>query len=90
MINHNDFNHSTELDNLSNKFLIIPEVYLQFSPEKIFERIYSYFKHADLHNIQLKFTIQLFRSGRTLPIIYLQIFENVYIPLMQTKPVVFQ
>ena len=83
-----DSNHPTEFGSHSNKFLSIPELYLQFSPEKIFERIYSYFKHADLHNIQLKFTIQLFRSGRTLPIIYLQIFENVYIPLMQTKPVV--
>ena len=66
----------------------IPEIYLQFSPEEIFERIYTYFEYAHSNNIQLKFTIQLFRSGRTLPIIYLQIFENVYIPLMQSKPVV--
>ena len=83
-----EFYFSSELNSLSNQLLDIPEIYFQFSTEEIFERIYTYFEYAHSNNIQLKFTIQLFRSGRTLPIIYLQIFENAYIPLMQSKPVV--
>ena len=74
--------------NDSNKYSFIPELYYQFNSEEIFDRILKYYKYADTNNIPLKFTIQLFRSGRAFPIIYLQIFKNVYVPLVQIKPVV--
>ena len=66
-----------ELNKISTQFSDIPELYYQFNPEKIFDRINSFSKYADFHDIKLKFTIQLFRSGRTFPIIYFKLFENV-------------
>ena len=77
-----------DLNKISTQFSNIPELYYQFNPEEIFDKINSFYKYADYHNTNLKFIIQLFRSGRTFPIIYLQIFENMYIPLIQIKPVV--
>lgn len=77
-----------ELKKFSAHFSNIPELYYQLKPEEIFDRINSFYKYADSNKTNLKFTIQLFRSGRTFPIIYLQIFENVYIPLIQIKPVI--
>lgn len=70
--------------------LTIPELYLyiSFKPTEIFKEIYKQSNTPDMPNLP-KFTIQLFRSGRTNPIIYLQITEDVYVPLMQIKPVVF-
>ena len=46
---------SSEFDKLSNGLVSIPELYFQFSPEQIFERIYSYFEFAHANDIQLKF-----------------------------------
>lgn len=73
-----------ELKDISQHFLKIPELYYQFDPEEIFDRI-SY--HSKNSEAKLRFTMQLFRSGRTNPIIYLQLFQNVYISMMQIKPV---
>ncbi|PAV05460.1 hypothetical protein [Methanobacterium bryantii] len=80
-------------DNVSNvssiEHSIIPESYFQFKPLEIFEKVYMAYHEAKSDSKALKFTIQIFRSGRTVPIIYLQIFENVFLPLIQVKPVVF-
>ena len=82
-IGQNDFSRD-----IYGKYSFIPELYYQFNSEEIFDRILKYHKYADSNNSPLKFTIQLFRSGRAFPIIYLQIFKNVYVPLVQIKPVV--
>lgn len=75
---------SDSLNNISN----IPEIYYQFKPQEIFHQVNYYFEKAKSQGKSLKFIIQIFRSGRTHPIIYLQLFENVYLPLIQIKPVV--
>ena len=75
---------SNSLSNISN----IPEIYYQFKPQEIFQQVNYYFEKAKLREKSLEFIIQIFRSGRTNPIIYLQLFENAYIPLIQIKPVV--
>lgn len=66
----------------------IPEVYINSEPLKTFEKIHRYFLKAKARKKPLEFVIQLFRSGRTNPIIYLQLFENIYVSLIQIKPVV--
>lgn len=66
----------------------LPGLYYQFKPREIFDKIYENYKIAESEEHSLKFVVQLFKSGRSFPIIYLQIFENVYVPLAQVKPVI--
>ena len=71
--------------NISN----IPEIYNhKFKPQEIFQQVNYYFEKAKSLGKSLKFVIQIFRSGRTNPIIYLQLFDNIYLPLIQIKPVI--
>lgn len=67
---------------------LFPELYYQFKPLEIFNKIHEYYQEADSKGDSLKFVVQLFKSGRSFPIIYLQIFENVYVSLTQVKPVI--
>lgn len=64
----------------------IPEVFFQFKSTEIFEKIHQYLKKT--HSKSLEFVIQIYKSGRTNPIIYLQLADDLYVPLIQIKPVV--
>ena len=75
------------LNNL-DEFSNIPEIYYRLEYLETFEKIENFFQEAKSQGKTLEFIIQLFRSGRTNPIIYLQLFEDVYLPLIQIKPVV--
>ncbi len=67
----------------------IPEIYHpQFSFLKTFQKTCSFFQESQFQGKPLEFVIQLFKSGRTNPIIYLQLFENTYLPIIQIKPVI--
>ncbi len=70
--------------NYSN--LNIPGVFLAgCDPENVFERILHH--HESLSDP--RFSIQIFRSGLTNPIIYLEVREGIFLPMIQTKPVTF-
>lgn len=77
-----------ELRNKLNEYSNIPAVYYRLNYLETFKKIEKFFQNAKSQGKPLRFNIQLFRSGRTNPIIYLQLFEDVYIPLIQIKPVV--
>ncbi|MGB9837623.1 hypothetical protein [Methanothermobacter sp.] len=65
----------------------LPAVFqFNFEPETIFEKVLA--NHNADEN-EKKFSIQIFRSGLTNPIIYLENDSNWFIPLIQTKPVTF-
>lgn len=65
----------------------LPAVFqFNFEPETVFETVLA--NHNADEN-ERKFSIQIFRSGLTNPIIYLENGNNWFIPLIQTKPVTF-
>lgn len=64
----------------------IPEVFKLIRPKNLPEILIKAFQQMT----DPQFIIQIFRSGRTDPIIYFQIDTDSYVPLRQIKPVVYR
>lgn len=70
-----------------NPELKLPAIfYYEADPENVFETI---LENSGSSGNDSKFSIQIFRSGLTNPIIYLEIGKGLFLPLIQTKPVTF-
>lgn len=75
-----------EIDECNSKLKLPTVFHYELDPENVFERILNKLRSSGENS---KFSIQIFRSGLTNPIIYLETGNGLFMPLIQTKPVTF-